>query len=44
MLGAMLHPMGVLMMTAIQWHSFVLHLRGKRSWRGRDASGNVAPA
>jgi hypothetical protein len=33
--GALLHPFGVLMMTAIQWHSFVLHLRGKREWRGR---------
>lgn len=30
-----LHPLGVLMMTAIQWHSFVLHITGRRSWRGR---------
>jgi hypothetical protein len=44
MLGAMLHPLGVLLMTAIQWHSWVLHIRGKRTWRGRDAAGNVAAA
>lgn len=44
MLGAALHPLGVVLMTAIQWHSFVLHLRGKRSWRGRDTAGNVAAA
>lgn len=31
----MLHPLGVLLMTIIQWHSFVLHTTGRRSWRGR---------
>jgi hypothetical protein len=40
-LGALLHPFGVLMMTAIQWHSYLLHLRGKREWRGRVS--NAAP-
>lgn len=30
-----LHPLGVLMMTAIQWHSLWLSLTGKRAWRGR---------
>jgi len=26
-------------MTAIQWHSFVLHMLGKRTWKGRDTNG-----
>lgn len=26
---------GVVTMTLIQWHSFLLHLTGRRSWRGR---------
>jgi len=34
-LGAALHPVGVVLMTAIQWHSFALHAAGRRSWRGR---------
>lgn len=39
--GALLHPVGVLLMTAIQWHSFVLDRTGQRAWRGRvqGASG-----
>jgi glycosyltransferase involved in cell wall biosynthesis len=36
-----LHPLSILMMTLIQWHSFVLHISGRRSWRGRTA-GRVA--
>ena len=36
--SVMLHPVGVLMMTLIQWHSLILHTTGKRSWRGRTAS------
>ncbi|MEM1330416.1 MAG: glycosyltransferase family 2 protein [Planctomycetota bacterium] len=35
---AALHPLSVLMMTAIQWHSLVLAKTGRRSWRGRTAS------
>jgi hypothetical protein len=35
-----LHPLGVLLMTAIQWHSFYLHMTGQRAWRGRT----LAPA
>ncbi|MEO0716890.1 MAG: glycosyl transferase, partial [Planctomycetota bacterium] len=35
--GALLHPVGVLLMTTIQWHSLYLHVTGKRSWRGRTA-------
>lgn len=34
-LGALLHPLGVAMMTAIQWHSFLLSITGRRGWRGR---------
>jgi len=44
MVGALLHPLGVVLMTAIQWYSWFLHMSGKRTWRGRDAGGNVAPA
>ena len=29
------HPLGVLMMTAVQWYSLVLHILGVRAWRGR---------
>ncbi|MEZ6235683.1 MAG: glycosyltransferase family 2 protein [Phycisphaerales bacterium] len=29
------HPVGVAMMTLVQWHSFVLHVTGRRAWRGR---------
>ncbi len=34
----LLHPLGVLMMTMIQWHSLYLSLTGKRAWRGRVAT------
>lgn len=33
--GILLHPFAVAFITIIQWHSFFLHLRGKRSWKGR---------
>lgn len=33
--SVVLHPVGVLLMTAIQWHSFVLAKLGRRAWRGR---------
>ncbi len=36
-IGAALHPIGQTMLTAIQWWSLVLHLTGRRSWRGRTA-------
>jgi hypothetical protein len=32
-----LHPVGVLMMTGVQWYSLWLHVRGRRAWRGRSA-------
>jgi hypothetical protein len=34
----LLHPLGVLMMTAIQWHSLYLARTGQRAWRGRVAT------
>lgn len=37
-----LHPVGVAMMTLIQWHSLVLHLTRRREWKGRPAPGNAA--
>ncbi len=39
MVGAFLHPVGVFLMTVIQWQSLAEHALGVRSWRGR-----VAPA
>lgn len=36
--GALLHPLGIVLMTAIQWHSFVLAITGKRQWRGRGGA------
>ncbi len=32
-----LHPVGIAMLTAIQWHSLWLHLTGRRAWKGRTA-------
>jgi hypothetical protein len=32
-----LHPVGILMLTVIQWHSLWLHLTGRRAWKGRTA-------
>jgi hypothetical protein len=35
-LGALLHPVGLVMLTAIQWHGLIRHLRGiGPSWKGR---------
>ncbi|MEO1007304.1 MAG: glycosyltransferase family 2 protein [Planctomycetota bacterium] len=34
---AVLHPLGVLAMTAVQWDSLRRHATGTRSWRGRVA-------
>lgn len=44
LLGALLHPVGVALMTAIQWHSLYLHKSGRRSWRGRVAGAPPSPA
>ncbi|MFO0873258.1 MAG: glycosyltransferase family 2 protein [Phycisphaerales bacterium] len=35
--SAALHPVGIVLMTAIQWHGAMLHLTGRRSWKGRTA-------
>ena len=35
--AAVLHPVGVLGMTLIQWHSYYLSRTGRRAWRGRVA-------
>lgn len=40
-LSALLHPVGIALMTAIQWHSLWLSLRGAREWRGRRAGFSV---
>lgn len=32
---ALVHPIAVALMTIIQWHSFILSLTNRRSWRGR---------
>lgn len=34
-LPVVLHPIGAVTMTAVQWHSFWISLQGKRAWRGR---------
>ncbi len=37
--GALLHPLGVLALLAIQWHALVRHLTGRPSvWKGRSYS------
>ena len=33
--AVLLHPVGLAMLTAIQWHSLWLSARGRREWRGR---------
>ncbi len=38
-LGALLHPVGIVLLTLIQWWSLYLSLVGKRTWRGRVATG-----
>lgn len=38
-LAAILHPVGVTLMTLVQWHSFMLHISGRRVWRGRTSPG-----
>lgn len=36
-LSALLHPLGIALLTAIQWRSYYLHLTGQRQWKGRGA-------
>jgi hypothetical protein len=40
--SVLLHPVGILMLTLIQWHSLVLHLTGRRAWKGRTAGASAA--
>lgn len=35
-LSALLHPVGIALMTAIQWRSWWLHRTGRRGWKGRS--------
>jgi hypothetical protein len=32
----LLHPLGILLLTIIQWHSLWIAKTGRRSWKGRD--------
>jgi hypothetical protein len=41
-IGALLHPVGIALMTAIQWQSFYLHITGQRAWKGRSLSATTA--
>lgn len=43
-LGAILHPIGIILMMAIQWWSFLLAVTGRRTWRGRHHHGSAATA
>ncbi|MEM9166436.1 MAG: glycosyltransferase family 2 protein [Planctomycetota bacterium] len=38
-----LHPLGALAMTGVQWHSWWLHVRGRRAWRGRTLGADSDP-
>lgn len=42
-LPILLHPIGAVLMTAVQWHSWWLARTGRRAWRGRTL-GAPAPA
>jgi len=35
LISALLHPVGITLMTLIQWHSLYLAKTGRRTWRGR---------
>ncbi len=36
--SALLHPIGVLLMTAVQWYSLGLQVTGRRGWKGRGGA------
>jgi len=43
--GALLHPLGVIALLAIQWHALIRHLAGKPSeWKGRSYGAATSPA
>lgn len=35
------HPISITMLTLIQWHSYLLHRRSGRSWKGRTLAPNA---
>jgi hypothetical protein len=37
--SVLLHPVGIALLTLIQWHSAWLHVTGRRNWRGRTSAG-----
>ncbi|MBI1189141.1 MAG: glycosyltransferase [Tepidisphaera sp.] len=41
LLPRLLPALGVATMSLIQWHSYLLHLTGRRSWRGRTLTAPV---
>ncbi|MBX3386159.1 MAG: glycosyltransferase [Phycisphaeraceae bacterium] len=44
-LSVILHPVALVLLTVLQWHSFALAKTGKRSWRGRTQAqaGQTSP-
>ncbi|TVQ52790.1 MAG: glycosyltransferase [Phycisphaerales bacterium] len=42
--AVLLHPVSLILMTLIQWHSFWLHVTGRRRWRGRTQLAGKADA
>jgi len=44
MRSVLLHPIGIAVLTIIQWHSAWLHITGRRSWKGRSSGGATLPA
>ena len=43
-IGVALHPVAMLLMTTVQWHSAWLHVAGRRTWRGRGRGLSTASA
>jgi len=43
-LGVWLHPVALVLMTLIQWHSLLLQATGRRTWRGRSQGASVSGA
>lgn len=43
-IGVVLHPVGIVLMSLIQWHSLWLHITGRRTWKGRMTGGGSAQA
>ncbi|MEO0482819.1 MAG: glycosyltransferase family 2 protein [Planctomycetota bacterium] len=43
-IGVWLHPVGLVLMTLIQWHSLALEATGRRVWRGRSQGRSTSGA